>query len=200
MNNLRAWAMTGIVVAIVVFVVIHNRQAVPPSTEVKLNQSPVSQTQTLSQESQPSVEVKPDKSEPSPASQAAPLSLYLDGTVTLAGQVVNIQLADDLSKQLAGLEKRQSMAENEGMLFTLAKTYIPEFWMKDMLFPLDIIWIRDGRVVDISSHLGLEPGKSDNDLKRYLPKESVNMVLEINAGWAEKYNLAIGDEVKVSRK
>lgn len=153
-NNFRAWVMTAIVAAVVVWVVVYNRQV-------------------------------------------APSSPYLDGTVTLAGQVLNIQLADDLSEQSAGLANRPSMAENEGMLFVLAKVSTPEFWMKDMLFPIDIIWIRDGKVVDIDSRVGTEPGETDNDRKRYLPKEEVNMVLETKASWAEKNNLSIGDEVKI---
>lgn len=191
--NFRTWVMTAIVVAVVVLAMVYNRQLAQPLSQVESGQDPMGQT--LGRGSQPP---PAGNREPNPTAPESPPVSYQDGTVTLVGQVLNIQLAEDLPTQLAGLSNRPSMAENEGMLFVLAKTQTPEFWMKDMLFPLDIIWIRDGRVADIDSRLGIEPGKTDNDLKRYLPKEAVNMVLEINAGWAETNHLSIGDEVKIN--
>lgn len=191
-NNFRAAILTALAIAALVWMVVSNRQLAQPAPKVELG--PGLTGQALDQKPQPSPEVG---SKPT-ASQEVALPSYQDGTITLAGQVLNIALADDLSEQLAGLENRPSMGENEGMLFVLAKTYIPEFWMKDMLFGLDIVWIRDALVVDISPNLGIEPGKTDNDLKRYLPKEEVDMVLELNAGWAAKHGLLVGGEVKVN--
>jgi uncharacterized membrane protein (UPF0127 family) len=72
--------------------------------------------------------------------------------------------------------------------------------MKDMLFPIDIIWIKDFKIVDIASNVLPEGAKNILELKVYYPKDKADKVLEINAGLAEKYGFKIGDEVLVDIK
>lgn len=194
-NKFRTAAQAVLVLAVVVLMLAYNRQhrALPPPA--------VEPGQTASQQPEQKLPVQPLPKQDLGQNTANPAPLpsaYLDGTIELAGQVLNIQLADDLPEQLAGLSGRQSMAENEGMLFVLPPSIAPEFWMKDMLFPLDIVWLRQNRVVGIAANAEVEKGKIDNDLKRYVPAEKVDMVLEINAGWAGKHGLVIGDEVKIN--
>jgi hypothetical protein len=71
------------------------------------------------------------------------------------------------------------------------------FWMKGMRFPLDIIWIADGKVVQIDKQAPHEPGVADPDLKRYISNEPVDAVLEVNAGFAEKNGIKVGDPVVI---
>jgi uncharacterized membrane protein (UPF0127 family) len=70
--------------------------------------------------------------------------------------------------------------------------------MKNMNFDIDIIWVRDGQVADITRQARVQPEASDADLIRYSPSIAVDRVLELPAGWADRYGLKIGDEVLVS--
>lgn len=124
-------------------------------------------------------------------------SVYGDGTVELARKKINIQVADEPLERQLGLSGRESLGSSEGMLFSFDMPQSAGFWMKDMLFPIDIIWIRDGQVVDLSLNAQPEPGKMDTQLKIYRPKSQIDTVLELQAGWVTKNNLSIGDEVKI---
>jgi len=127
------------------------------------------------------------------------MSTYNDGYVELAGQLVNVEVADDSQEMQRGLSGRESISEDEGMLFVYSSGTVPGFWMKDMLMPIDIIWIRNGRVVAISEQVQPEPGIPDDQLKIYNPGTQVDHVLEVQAGWSGKNGLKIGDEVKFFR-
>ena len=117
-------------------------------------------------------------------------------TVKLAGQVIEVEVADTVSKKFVGLGGREALAHNQGMLFVYESLVAPEFWMKDMLIPIDIIWISGQEVVDITPAVPPEPGVPDSDLKRYPPVEPIDKVLEVRSGWAEEFGLQIGDEVE----
>jgi uncharacterized membrane protein (UPF0127 family) len=66
--------------------------------------------------------------------------------------------------------------------------------MKGMRFPIDIIWINDNKIVDISKNV---PVSTNSILFTYAPKEPVNQVLELNAGVSNRYNFQIGDSVTI---
>lgn len=106
-----------------------------------------------------------------------------------------IEIADTPLTRSQGLSGRSSLNENEGMLFLFEAPETYSFWMKDMLFPIDIVWIRGERIVGFSEHAQPEPGKSLTALTMYWPPEPVDTVLEINAGLIEKYNIRIGDRI-----
>ena len=116
-----------------------------------------------------------------------------DKQIVINNKVFKIELAQDASQQARGLSGRLNLAENRGMLFVMANKSRPSFWMKDMFFPLDIIWISNDKVVDITNNA---PIVTDDYYITYAPKEPVDYVLEINAGLAEKYGIKIGDTVK----
>lgn len=121
---------------------------------------------------------------------------YSKKTIQIKDFKFIVELADSVSKKALGLGKRDSIKENEGMLFLFDGPGTYGFWMKDMRFPIDIIWIRDNKIVDITENVLPEPQKSIFNLKVYYPKEPVDKVLEIGAGLVKKYNFKIGDEIK----
>jgi hypothetical protein len=82
------------------------------------------------------------------------------------------------------------------MWFVFSTPDIYSFWMKDMNFPIDIIWIKDGKVVDLSPNASAQPGAQDKDLLIYRPVAPIDRVLELKAGWAEKFGLKRGDSVE----
>jgi hypothetical protein len=81
------------------------------------------------------------------------------------------------------------------MLFILGSKGIPTFWMKDMNFPLDFIWIDDDQVVDVTKNV--PPPSPGESLAIYSPKAPSNYVLELNAGTVDEYQISIGDKVVI---
>jgi uncharacterized membrane protein (UPF0127 family) len=124
--------------------------------------------------------------------------IYKKTTVVINNKEFRVDISDNVQKRSKGLSGRNFLAENEGMLFLFSTSSQYGFWMKDMNFPIDIIWIKNNKIVDISKNILPEPQKSIFNLTVYYPKEEVDKVLEINAGLSDKYNFQIGDEVKIN--
>lgn len=112
------------------------------------------------------------------------------------GVIKDIPLMLELSKTAKqwehGLSNRSDLGDVDGMLFIFPRYHIPIFWMKDMQFPIDMIWISDGKVVDITHNAEVE---TSDKLPTYSPRVPINMVLETAAGWAEQNNITVGDNL-----
>jgi hypothetical protein len=120
--------------------------------------------------------------------------------IIIAGQKVMVDLALTPAEQEQGLSGRKDLAENQGMLFVFNTPGKYSFWMKDMNFPIDMIWLapsgggdREAKVVYIKKNADPKlypenygPGINDGDAK---------YVLEVVSGFSEKNNLKVGDEV-----
>ncbi|MCX6765588.1 MAG: DUF192 domain-containing protein [Candidatus Moranbacteria bacterium] len=102
-----------------------------------------------------------------------------------------VEIADNSAERSRGLGGRESLCQECGMLFEFARPGVHSFWMKNMQFSLDIIWILDDRVVFIAKNVPV-------DLKGVInPGVSADRVLEINAGLSEKYGIREGSQVKI---
>ena len=102
--------------------------------------------------------------------------------------IINAEIAETDQTRTQGLSGRESLLENAGMLFVFDTSGIYGFWMKDMHFPIDIIWISDEKVV---------VGTASNTLPEsypliYYPPSAVRYVLEVPAGYAETHNINVG--------
>jgi uncharacterized membrane protein (UPF0127 family) len=104
-----------------------------------------------------------------------------------------VSSAADMDKGLSG---RASMQDSEGMLFDFGTSTATGFWMKDMRFGLDLVWISNGKIIGITKNIPA-PQSPDNNLPIYYPPSPTDKVLEVNAGWAEKNNIAVGDVVNL---
>ncbi len=112
--------------------------------------------------------------------------------MTIGSTQINLLLAktpQQIEKGLGGFKK---LEQNQGMLFLLGEKRVYSFWMKDMLFPLDIIWIDNDKIVDIDKNV--QTGDQSN-LTVYKPPTPVNFVLEVNSGFSDKYGIKLGDKV-----
>ena len=89
------------------------------------------------------------------------------------------------------------MDEKNGMYFIFDKPDYHSFWMKDMRFPIDIIFINDGKIVTIYKNVPI-PTSETQLPPIYRPTNPVDHVLEINAGLADKYSFQVGDSVTTS--
>jgi hypothetical protein len=94
-----------------------------------------------------------------------------------------------------GLSGFNQIAENQGMLFIFDSSGKPSFWLKDVKFPIDIVWINSNQIVDITKNL---PVQYDSNLTRYYPNVDVDRVLEVSAGYCDKNNIKVGDKVDIS--
>src|SRR3989304_6446445 len=61
--------------------------------------------------------------------------------VVIAGTTINVEIAQTEAEREQGLSGHKPLADDEGMLFIFDKPGYHGFWMKDMLFSIDIIWI-----------------------------------------------------------
>lgn len=129
----------------------------------------------------------------------APASLETK-TIKVDNTLVNVEVANTESSREKGLGGRNSLAENSGMLFVFdSKGVTVGFWMKDMLIPLDMIWISEGKVVKIDKNIPAPAaGIPDDKLTVYNPGQPVDYVLEVNAGFSDKNNIKVGDSVDLS--
>jgi uncharacterized protein len=117
--------------------------------------------------------------------------------ISIRGINFRLLLAKTPEEQQKGLGFRDSLPQDEGMLFLFDHPDYQAFWMKGMRFPLDIIYIRDNKIVTIFQKMPNPP--TENAAVEILkPSEPADTVLEINSGLSAKYDFEVGDEVKIS--
>lgn len=114
------------------------------------------------------------------------------------GEKFLVEIADTPLERSQGLSGRSDLGSNEGMLFLFEKSDYYGFWMKGMLIPIDIIWIKDNKIIGFEKSVSPEPGVPESDLKKYLPSEPVDKVLEVSAGTVERLGIQAGDEIVVN--
>lgn len=123
------------------------------------------------------------------------LGLPVKQSATLKDINISVELAQNAKQWEKGLSGRVDLGDTDGMLFVFPHYHVPVFWMKEMNFPIDMIWIAGGKVVDITYEAKVE---TSDKLPTYSPVVPVNMILETRAGWAKENNIAIGDELFIS--
>lgn len=108
----------------------------------------------------------------------------------------DVEMATTMVEQSCGLSGRTGLGDNEGMLFVFGTPNTQTFWMKDMQFALDMIWISDNKVVGMTQNIPPPaPGTPLWRLNLYGSPPFVDKVLEVNAGAAAKDNIQVGDIV-----
>ena len=120
------------------------------------------------------------------------------GTQLKVGQTtVAVEIRGDDAGRALGLSGRDGLGDDEGMLFVFDQPAVHEFWMKDMNFPLDFIWINDTRIVDFLKDIQPpKPDDSPQSIPLFAPIVPINRILEVNAGFVETYNIRVGDKIE----
>ncbi len=110
---------------------------------------------------------------------------------------VTVELARTPAERTRGLSGRAALPEDAGMLFVFPNEQQPTFWMKDMRFPLDFVWISaDKHVVAVTEQVPPPaPGTTDAALPLYSSTAPVLYTLEVNGGLVEKLGVHAGDPV-----
>jgi hypothetical protein len=108
---------------------------------------------------------------------------------------IDIEIADNEPKTMQGLMYRKSMDENRGMLFVFPKAEEHSFWMKNTLISLDIIFIdANNKIIKIHKHTTPQSTKG-------LPSGGPTLfVVEVNAGYTDKFGISEGDMVNFTRQ
>lgn len=118
-------------------------------------------------------------------------------SIKIGTQSLSVEIAKTIPEITLGLGQRETLG-SDGMLFVLPVRVIPTFWMKDMHFDLDFIWIDRTRVVDLTEHVSAQRGDPDYKLRVYSPRGPVTHVLEMESGAVKKKGINIGDTVQLS--
>lgn len=105
--------------------------------------------------------------------------------------IIDAMLATSSIDREKGLGGRDSLASGSGMLFAFASPGVYGFWMKDMRFPLDMVWIDADRVVSGVTG-GISPGTYPSI---FLPPSPIKYVLELNSGDATSHGIATGTKL-----
>lgn len=116
-----------------------------------------------------------------------------DKKLTVAGETLKIEIADTALAREKGLSDRVCMRQNQAMLFVFDKTDQSDhcFWMKDMRFPLDILWLdNEKRIVFSASNVS-----PDTYPMQYCPNMPTRYVLELTSGTADRLGLRYDDIV-----
>ena len=114
--------------------------------------------------------------------------------VKIKDLIIYVDLAKTLEQQAKGLSIKNTLNENEGMLFIFDTPKEYSFWMKDMKFPIDIIWISsDNKIVHIEKNL--QPCTFFLICTSYSPHANSKYVLEVPSNYTTKNNITIGDRV-----
>jgi len=120
----------------------------------------------------------------------------VDGWVEIHGKRTTVEIAYTPEEQAKGLGERDDLAWGHGMYFPYDRPGFYSFWMKGMRFSIDIVWLRDGRIIDLDPNVPFERGSNGPTLR---PSELTDAVLEVPAGYALAQGWRIGDRVKFER-
>lgn len=121
-----------------------------------------------------------------------------DRVVLGNGAVVDVEVASTPAQLARGLMYRESLADGSGMFFVFESEGRHGFWMKNMEFPIDILWLdSDLRVVDITENV--PPCRSD-PCEIYRPDVPSRYVLEVPAGFVVDSGVAVGQTVSLGQK
>ena len=114
---------------------------------------------------------------------------YEKKEILIGNKKIIVDIADDDLKREKGLSGRERLNDLEGMLFIFDKEGRYGFWMKDMNFSIDIIWINEKNEI-VYIEKDLNPESYPNV---YYPDSDSSLVLEVVSGFSEENNLKVGD-------
>ncbi len=116
---------------------------------------------------------------------------YKTIVLTMGGESFSTEIADTPAKQQLGLSYRDSITSNNAMLFVFPVAGNYQFWMKDMNFPIDIMWLDSGKKI-IYIEKNLSPATYPQS---FGPAVASQYVIEVANGTADRLRLSLGDNV-----
>ena len=119
-------------------------------------------------------------------------------TVTIGdGNIVKLEVAASEAEIERGLMGRTSLPEDQGMVFLFHPARPVEFWMFHCFIPLDMVFVKDGKIVKIIANVPPCTSPNPRECPRYSPGNvDISEVIELSAGYAERHKVKEGDPVK----
>lgn len=111
-----------------------------------------------------------------------------------SGEVVQLEVTRTPAEQSLGLMYRQNLPDDRGMLFSFSPARPVSFWMKNVVIPLDMVFLRDGVVRAIATNV--PPCKQD-PCPTYGPEGTIDQVIELRGGRARELGIKVGQQVKI---
>lgn len=118
--------------------------------------------------------------------------VFENNIINLNGYNFKIETADTEGARSQGLSGRESLCSECAMLFIFGKKDKRSFWMKDMKFDLDMLWIAGDEITQIDKNVSALKGINETRISKF----PVDKVLEINAGESDRLGIMVGDKVK----
>ncbi|MGD1942167.1 MAG: DUF192 domain-containing protein [Leptolyngbyaceae cyanobacterium] len=121
--------------------------------------------------------------------------LPVTATVELGEQTIGLEVAHTPQQQAIGLMAREALADDRGMLFPFEPARPVSFWMKNVLIPLDMVFIYDDEIVAISSDV---PPCEATPCPTYGPDgQAIDYVLELRGGLAAELGLQVEQPIAI---
>ncbi len=106
----------------------------------------------------------------------------------------SLDIADDPEERTRGLSGRESLADSRGMLFIYDEPGIYGFWMKEMKFSIDLLWLdKDLKIVHV-----VPAASPDSYPSVFYPSAEAEYVLEVPAGTTEQLGIKVGDTAQLA--
>ncbi|MDR1952413.1 MAG: DUF192 domain-containing protein [Elusimicrobiota bacterium] len=118
--------------------------------------------------------------------------------VLIGGKTLELVAAKSYMATRKGLGDRLFIPK-DGMIFFFEKNRQLVFWMKDMYFPIDILWISDGKIIGSVENVQPEKKTPDSKLKKYYSPSDVDIVIELKAGRVKELGIKINDTINIER-
>lgn len=116
-------------------------------------------------------------------------------TVVIGSHNIKVTIAKTAKEKEVGLSEYTSLPKDAGMIFPFGAAGNYPFWMKNMKLPIDIIYIKNKKVVEVFQNAQPPKNKNENP-PIFQSSEPADTVLEINAGLSKEYGIKKGTEVK----
>ena len=107
------------------------------------------------------------------------------------------EVASSPEERLMGLMFREELPVDEGMLFVYEYPHNVSFWMKNVLIPLDIIFLNESGTVINVEEADVEIDVPDEEIESYFSGGSAQYVVEINQGLCKLYGIGVGTNVSI---
>ncbi|MFL5761586.1 MAG: DUF192 domain-containing protein [Thermomicrobiales bacterium] len=117
--------------------------------------------------------------------------------ILVGSDALKVEVADTNYLRSRGLSYRDELVPRTGMLFVFNEAMPLTFWMYEMRFCLDIIWINDGQIRGAAESVCPMPGTPADQLPIYASPEPVRYVLEVPAGWMRDHGYGVGTPVQI---
>lgn len=114
--------------------------------------------------------------------------------VQLGSRLLNLEVTRTEQEQAMGLMFRRQLEDDRGMLFEFLPPRPVSFWMKNMVIPLDMIFVNGGKIVAIAAQV---PPCTQAVCPTYGPDAAVDQVIEVRSGLAAELGLKPGDLAQV---